>query len=113
MATYRLIRYADDFVILVRGTREQADAVRDEAARVLRDELEMELSEEKTLITHVDEGFDFLGHRIRRVAFPLVLGEGKRLFENDVPPPGLTLVETRSTPRPKFLSENAESALFN
>lgn len=69
MATYRLIRYADDFVILVRGTREQADAVRDEAARVLRDELEMELSEEKTLITHVDEGFDFLGHRIRRVAW--------------------------------------------
>jgi dihydrofolate reductase len=31
--------------------------------------------------------------------FPLVLGEGKRLFENGVPPRGLTLVETRSTPR--------------
>jgi dihydrofolate reductase len=30
--------------------------------------------------------------------FPLVLGEGKRLFENGVPPLGLTLVETRSTP---------------
>ena len=29
--------------------------------------------------------------------FPLVLGEGKRLFENGVPPRGLTLVETRST----------------
>jgi len=29
----------------------------------------------------------------------LVLGEGKRLFENGVPPRGLTLVETRSTPR--------------
>jgi RNA-directed DNA polymerase len=66
LATYRLIRYADDFVILVRGSREQAEAVRDEAARVLRDELEMELSEEKTFVTHVDEGFDFLGHRIRR-----------------------------------------------
>ena len=60
---------ATHLVILVRGTREQADAVRDEAARVLHDELEMELSEEKTLITHVDEGFDFLGHRIRRVAW--------------------------------------------
>lgn len=69
MATYRLIRYADDFVILVRGAREQAEAVRDEAARVLRDELEMELSEEKTVVTHVDEGFDFLGHRIRRGAW--------------------------------------------
>jgi dihydrofolate reductase len=31
--------------------------------------------------------------------FPLVLGEGKRLFENGVPPRGLTLVETRGTPR--------------
>ena len=31
--------------------------------------------------------------------FPLVLGEGKRLFENGVPPRGLTLDETRSTPR--------------
>jgi len=31
--------------------------------------------------------------------FPVVLGEGKRLFENGVPPRGLTLVETRGTPR--------------
>jgi dihydrofolate reductase len=31
--------------------------------------------------------------------FPVVLGEGKRLFENGVPPRGLTLVETRSTPK--------------
>jgi RNA-directed DNA polymerase len=65
-ATYRLIRYADDFVVVVRGTREQAEAIRDEAARVLHDELKMELSAEKTLVTHVDDGFNFLGHRIRR-----------------------------------------------
>ena len=31
--------------------------------------------------------------------FPLVLGEGKRLFDNGVPPRGLALVETRSTPK--------------
>ena len=31
--------------------------------------------------------------------FPVVLGEGKRLFENGVPPRGFTLIETRSTPR--------------
>jgi RNA-directed DNA polymerase len=66
-ATYRLVRYADDFVILVRGSREQAENIRDEAARVLRDELKMTLSEEKTLVTHVDKGFDFLGHHVRRV----------------------------------------------
>jgi RNA-directed DNA polymerase len=65
-ATYRLVRYADDFVLVVRGTREQADAVRDDAARVLADALKMDLSREKTLVTHVDEGFDFLGHRLCR-----------------------------------------------
>jgi dihydrofolate reductase len=31
--------------------------------------------------------------------FPVVLGKGKRLFENGVPPRGLTLVKTRSTPK--------------
>lgn len=35
----------------------------------------------------------------RIAVFPVVLGEGKRLFENGVPPRGLALVETRSTPR--------------
>jgi dihydrofolate reductase len=36
--------------------------------------------------------------------FPVVLGQGKRLFENGVPPRGLTLVETRSTPRGVLLN---------
>jgi dihydrofolate reductase len=35
----------------------------------------------------------------RIAVFPVVLGEGKRLFESGVPPRGLTLVDTRSTPR--------------
>ena len=58
---------AAHLVILVRGSREQAEAIRDEAAHVLEHELRMELAVEKTLITHVDQGFDFLGHRVRRV----------------------------------------------
>lgn len=73
-ATYRMIRYADDFVILVRGNREQAAAIRDEAAQIIGDELRMELSAAKTLITHVDDGFDFLGHHVRRVPW-----KGKRV----------------------------------
>jgi dihydrofolate reductase len=36
--------------------------------------------------------------------FPLVLGEGKRLFENGVPPRGLSLVATQSTPRGVLLN---------
>jgi hypothetical protein len=46
-ATYQLIRYSDDFVVLVRGAGEQAEALRDEAAERLR-VLGLTLSSEKT-----------------------------------------------------------------
>jgi dihydrofolate reductase len=36
--------------------------------------------------------------------YPLILGKGKRLFENGVPPRGLTLVESRSTPKGVLLN---------
>jgi RNA-directed DNA polymerase len=65
MATYRLVRYADDFVVLVAGTRAHADTLRDEVAAVLRP-MGLRLSEEKTTIAHINEGFDFLGFRIQR-----------------------------------------------
>lgn len=63
--TYRLVRYADDFVILVAGTREQAEAICDDAATVLAS-MGLRLSPDKTTIAHIDEGFDFLGFRIQR-----------------------------------------------
>jgi dihydrofolate reductase len=40
----------------------------------------------------------------RMWVFPLVLGEGKRLFGSGVPPRGLALVETRSTPKGVLLN---------
>jgi RNA-directed DNA polymerase len=64
-ATYRLIRYADDFVVLVNGTREHAEAQRDEVSDVLS-EIGLRLAPEKTQVVHIDEGFDFLGFRIQR-----------------------------------------------
>jgi len=65
LATYRLVRYADDFVVLVAGTREHTEAMREEVAGVLAP-MGLRLSEEKTLVTHIDEGFDFLGFHIQR-----------------------------------------------
>lgn len=59
-----MVRYADDFVILVSGTREQAEAEKHALAQFLKTELRMELSMEKTRITDVKEGFDFLGYRV-------------------------------------------------
>ena len=64
-ANYRLIRYADDFVVMVSGTRAHAEDLRDEVATVLAP-MGLRLSEEKTKIAHIDEGFDFLGWRIQR-----------------------------------------------
>lgn len=66
-ATARLARYADDFVILVLGTRDHALALRDEAAATLAP-MGLRLSSEKTRICHIDDGFDFLGWRIQRRA---------------------------------------------
>jgi transposase len=64
-ATYRLIRYADDFVVMVHGTEAHASALRDEVATVLST-MGLRLSEEKTVVCHIDDGFDFLGLRIQR-----------------------------------------------
>lgn len=64
----RLIRYADDFVVMITGTRNDAEALWDEAAAVLAP-MGLRLSEHKTRVCHIDEGFDFLGWRIQRRAW--------------------------------------------
>ena len=61
---FYMARYADDFVILVCGTRGQAEAEKQRLAAFLKTELRMDLSDEKTMITDVRDGFDFLGYRI-------------------------------------------------
>jgi RNA-directed DNA polymerase len=65
LPNYRLARYADDWCLMVHGTRADAEALRDEIAGVLST-MGLRLSPEKTLITHIDEGLDFLGWRIQR-----------------------------------------------
>lgn len=66
LGNWRLIRYADDFVLLVSGDRRHAEALRAEVAEVLAP-LGLRLSEEKTRAVHIDQGFDFLGFHIRRM----------------------------------------------
>jgi RNA-directed DNA polymerase len=64
-ATYRLIRYADDFVLVVKGQRHHAEHLLDEVAQVIAP-LGLRLATDKTRVVHIDEGFDFLGLTIRR-----------------------------------------------
>jgi RNA-directed DNA polymerase len=63
---WKLIRYADDLVLMVSGDRHHAEALREEVAAVLAP-LGLRLAPEKTRTVHTDEGFDFLGHHIRRM----------------------------------------------
>ena len=66
LGNWRLIRYADDFVVMVDGQRQHAEALRAEVADVLAP-LGLVLAPEKTRVVHIDEGFDFLGFRIKRL----------------------------------------------
>src|SRR5216684_2475041 len=65
LPNYRLCRYADDWCLAVSGTKADAGALKEEIAEVLAG-MGLRLSPEKTLITHIDEGLDFLGWRIQR-----------------------------------------------
>jgi RNA-directed DNA polymerase len=61
----RLVRYADDFVVMVAGNRTDAETLWEEVAAVLAP-MGLRLSAEKTRVVHIEEGFDFLGWRIQR-----------------------------------------------
>ena len=63
---WKLIRYADDLVLMVSGDRHHAEALREEVAAVLAP-LGLRLAPEKTRTVHIDEGFDFLGQHIRKM----------------------------------------------
>jgi RNA-directed DNA polymerase len=64
--TWRLVRYADDFVLVVAGGRHHAEALRDQVTAVL-EPLGLRLAPEKTRTVHIDEGLVFLGFAIRRM----------------------------------------------
>jgi RNA-directed DNA polymerase len=64
LPNWRVVRYADDFVVLVNGSREDVLAVREDVGRVLKP-LGLRLSQEKTQVTHLEDGIDFLGFHIQ------------------------------------------------
>ncbi len=63
-------RYADDFLLVVKGTKAHAETVHAACRDFLEGKLKLTLNMEKTHITHVDDGFVFLGHRIIRKRGP-------------------------------------------
>lgn len=65
LPNFRLVRYADDFVVLMHGTKSQAEALKEGIGQLLASRLKMTLSVDKTHITHIDDGFVFLGFHIQ------------------------------------------------
>ena len=59
-------RYADDFIIVVKGRYKEAEEMREKCREFLEIKLRLKLNIEKTFITHINDGFDFLGHRLIR-----------------------------------------------
>jgi len=64
-ANYLYVRYADDFIVLCNGTKAEALAMKEELKELLST-MGLTLSEEKTKVTHITDGFDFLGYRVIR-----------------------------------------------
>lgn len=60
----KYIRYADDFILGVIGSKEQAQRIKEDIKSFLSESLALELSEEKTLITHTGKSAKFLGYEI-------------------------------------------------
>lgn len=69
-AAAQMYRYADDWIVPVRGTRAQAQAIKEQCKTFLQETLGLELSEEKTTITHIRDGFNFLGYHVFRCDQP-------------------------------------------
>jgi RNA-directed DNA polymerase len=65
LPNHRLIRYADDWCLVISGSRSDAEALKEKITGVLAT-MGLRLSPDKTLITHIDQGLDFLGWRIQR-----------------------------------------------
>ena len=81
-----LVAYADDFVITGSSKEVLENKVMPAVSGFLR-ERGLELSQEKTKITHVDEGFDFLGHNVRKYKGKLLIKPSKaniKVFLNNI-----------------------------
>ena len=66
LGNYKMVRYADDFVAVSNASKAEVKATKQAIQQFLETKLHLTLSAEKTVITHVNDGFDFLGFHIQR-----------------------------------------------
>jgi hypothetical protein len=61
-----LFRYADDFILSAKGTRNAVEGIMKDCTRFFAEQLKLNLSTDKTRIVSIDEGFKFLGFQVSR-----------------------------------------------
>jgi len=88
------IRYADDFLVTA-PTKEIAKEARDIIQEFLA-ERGLELSREKTVITHIDEGFDFLGYNFRKYNGKLLIKPSQKSIKAIMEKIGRTVKKARA-----------------
>lgn len=75
----RYVRYADDFVIAVIGSKEMAESIKEDVAKFLKNKLNLELNQEKTLITNLrNEKANFLGYEFTKAHSNTKMGKDKQ-----------------------------------
>lgn len=61
------LRYGDDFVFLFEGPIDEAQVIKKKIQNFLLDKVGLELNDEKTVITHINKGFHFLGAHVKNL----------------------------------------------
>ena len=75
----KYVRYADDFVIEVIGSKEMAESIKEDVATFLKEKLNLELNQEKTLITNLgNEKANFLGYEFTKAHCNTKMGKDKQ-----------------------------------
>jgi RNA-directed DNA polymerase len=108
IGNYLYVRYADDFVVLCNGTKAEAHAMKEELKGVLST-MGLTLSEEKTKVTHITEGFTFLGYRIiKKVGM-----NGRMVAKVEIPETAVKRfqVKMRSILSPRTISESVNAKI--
>lgn len=63
----KYVRYADDWMIGIIGTNQDADKIKELAIKWFKENLDLELSDEKTHVTNIEKGVKFLGYEIYKL----------------------------------------------
>ncbi len=84
----KYVRYADDFLIGVIGSKSDCEVIKADLAKYMQEQLKLELSEEKTLITNAQDKAKFLGYEIyvqrSESKVKNSLGRTNRMFNGNV-----------------------------